>query len=350
MYSSKIQTAKRGRSRLKQKILSLALNTGLIRIGRRIWAKSLTVLNYHRIDDSTRDGFDSFKPNVSASPSEFDRQMKYLARWFNVIRIGDLVKWLEGRQSLPPFAALITFDDGYLDNYTHALPILRKYNFGAAIYLATGHIGTDKPFFWDLAAYCFFHTQSDRIAFPNGEERSWANPKDRDQILKAWIEALKALPEIEKQIMVTRLSNQLDVSIPQYYFRNLMLSWDQVREMQMSGIDFGGHTINHPILTRISLETAKAEIEGSKIHIEKETGQSVASFAYPNGMANDINPHIENLVKNAGYKTAFTLLNGPSLLREVQDNRFAVRRIFISNNHTFPEYAVLVSPINRYRN
>jgi len=350
MYSTEKQSNQKSKSRLKQKILSMAFNTGLIRLGRQFWSHSLTVLNYHRIDDLARGDFDSFKPNVSASPVEFERQMKYLSRWFNLITIQDLVQWLEGRQSLPSFAALITFDDGYLDNYKFAFPTLQKYGVGAIIYLTTGHVGTDQPFFWDLAAYCFFHTQRENVTFPNGNEQAWSSLMERDQILKSWIEVLKAMPETEKQLVISRLPAQLNVSIPKDYFRNLMMTWDHVREMQNGGIAFGGHTVNHPILSRVALQTAKTEITLSKSTIEKETGVPVLSFAYPNGMTNDLNPQIVNAVEAAGYKTAFTLLNGPSSLREVRNNPFTIRRIFVSNHHMLPEYAALVSPINRYRN
>ena len=348
MYTER-QPEKTGRSRIKQKLLSLAFNTGIIRAGRQLWANFLTVLNYHRINDITRPDFDSFKPNVSATPSEFDRQMNYLARWFNVISVHDLAGWLEGRARLPRYAALITFDDGYLDNYIHAFPILKKYNFSAVIFLSTGHIGTDAPFFWDLAAYCFSYTQRDRVSFADGKVKAWKNSMERDQIQRSWIEALKSRSYRERQAIVARLPELLNVSIPQGYFRSLMMSWDQVRELHTQGMEFGGHTVNHPILTRVPLDTAKAEIEGSKAKIESELGQSITSFAYPNGGTNDFNRDIENITSRAGYKAAFSLLNGPSALREVKRNPFAIRRIFISNNHTFPEFGILVSPFNRYR-
>src|SRR5512140_2272325 len=105
-----------GRSSLKRKVLNLAYETGLIRAGRGFWARSLSVVNYHRIDDPQRNDFDSFKPNVSATPEDFDRQMDYLAKWFQVVSLKDVVEWFAGKADLPPYAALITFDDGYLDN------------------------------------------------------------------------------------------------------------------------------------------------------------------------------------------------------------------------------------------
>jgi len=348
MYSAE-PSKKASRLKLTRQIIAFAFHTGLIRIGRGMWAKSLTVLNYHRIDDPHKKDLDSFQPNISAHPEEFERQMEYLARWFNVVSVGDVVEWLAGKRSLPAYAALITFDDGYLDNYTNAHPILRKFNFPAVIYLAAGHIGTDKPFYWDLAAYCFTHTNADHVTFPDGTERAWKHSGERKQISKSWIEALKSLPNLEKQEWAARLPERLGVSIPDNFFRNLMMNWDQVREMRRDGIDFGGHTINHPILTRIPREEARAEIAGSKAIIENELGESVVSFAYPNGMKADVNAQIEKVTADAGYRLAFTLQNGPTTLREVQQNPYAIRRSFISHIHTLPKFSTLISPFNRLR-
>src|SRR5512146_238698 len=115
MYSSQSKS-----SSLKKKFFDIAYKTGLVRVGRGLWAKSLTVVNYHRIDNPHRKDFDSFIPNVSATPEDFNRQMDYLAKWFNVVSLKDVIEWLDSRKELPPYAALITFDDGYLDNYTAA--------------------------------------------------------------------------------------------------------------------------------------------------------------------------------------------------------------------------------------
>lgn len=349
MYSEQAKTTKSIRSSIIKKITAFAFRTGLIRAGRQFWSKSLTVLNYHRIDDPHRAGFDSFLPTVSAHPDEFNRQIEYLDRWFNVISLRDVINWLAGRHSLPPYAALITFDDGYLDNYTTAYPILRQHEFPAVIYLTSGHIDTDVPFYWDLAAYCFFHTKADHVLFPNLTEGFWRNSGDRDKVSNSWIESMKALPETQKQEWVSRLPEKLAVSIPHNYFRKLMMNWDQVREMSSNGMEFGGHTINHPILSSLPLDQARVEIEGSKADIESEIGKQIFSFAYPNGKRADLDPSIENLVKDAGFRAAFTLLNGPTSQLEARQNPYAIRRIFIGNHHTLPQFATLLNPLNRYR-
>ncbi|RME88354.1 MAG: polysaccharide deacetylase family protein [Anaerolineae bacterium] len=333
----------------KERLFDLALRSGLTPLGHSLWKNTLTVLNYHRVNDPDAPDFDTFKPNVSARPEAFARQMDYLKRWFNVVSLQRVIAWLEGREDLPPRAALITFDDGYRDNYTHAYPILRERGLPATIFLTTGHIESDRPFYWDLVAYCFTHTHRESVTLPNGKVRHWENAHERERVARAWIEAAKALPESAKQTWVERLPEQLGVAIPSGYFRRQMLTWEQIREMREGGIEFGAHSVTHPILTRIPLAQAKEEIETSKRHIEEETGEPVLAFAYPNGLRDDFSPPIERLVAEAGMHLAFTLLNGPCSRREVRRDPFAIRRIFISHRHTLPRFALLLTILNRYR-
>jgi peptidoglycan/xylan/chitin deacetylase (PgdA/CDA1 family) len=349
MYSHPSESDNKPRSSVKRKLLNLAHETGLIRAGRGLWAKSLTVVNYHRIDDPYRKDFDSFKPNISATQANFKHQMDYLAKWFHVVSVRDLVQWLDGEKELPPYAALITFDDGYLDNYTSAYPILRQHNFPALIFLTTEHIGTDAAFYWDMAAYCFHHTKKNQLIFPDGKTELWSNQQELDEVSKKWIELMKTYPQAEKSVYVQQLRETLGVSVPKGFFRKLMMNWDQVREMHRGGIEFGAHTMHHPILTRILLDQVRAEVEGSKSRIEKELGEPVLSFAYPNGQSSDLNNSVEKVIAESGIRAAFTLLNGPTSLGEVKRNPYAIRRIFISYKHSLPEYAALLSPINRYR-
>ncbi len=349
MYLSDTPIKKSWRSSFKKRLFAFAYNSGLVRIGHGLWTNTITVLNYHRIDDLDREGFDTFRPNISARPKDFESQMEYMARWFNIVSLNDVVNWLDGRKTLPSHAALITFDDGYLDNYTNAYPVLRKYNFPAVIFLTTGHIQQDIPFYWDLIAYCFHHTLRDHIELPDNTHLHWQNTIELSKASSTLIEQLKSLPESEKLAWVEKLPKLLDVSIPTGYFRALIVDWDQIREMHQSGIEFGGHTMSHPILTRVPIEHAREEIEGSKARIERELGEEILGFAYPNGLMNDFNSEIESLTAQAGFRAAFTLLNGPSTQREVKRNPFSIRRVFISHKHTLPEFAVLVSGFNRYR-
>jgi len=320
---------------------------GIYNLARKFMPHHLTVLNYHRIDNPNREGFDTFRPNVSASPAKFARQMDYVAQNYHVISGWELAAFIKTGRALPPRAALVTFDDGYLDNYINAYPILKARNLPAVIFLATDYIGSDKPFYWDLVAYCFHNSKMNSAEFPYIGIHTWTSQITRDQVMHHLIEVLKKLPEQEKQLIVTCLPEILGVNIPAGTFTHMMISWSQVREMSDNGIEMGGHTTSHPILTRVSLDEAATEISQSRQRIEDELRKSATSFAYPNGQASDFNGEIVKRVQQAGFETAFTLLSGPTRYETVVSQPFAIRRIFLSYEDSFSRFVAKLVGVPR---
>lgn len=336
-------------SSLRQFVLRASFRVGLLRLIQRVWgADALTVLAYHRIADISSTMFNTFAPNVSATPSGFAEQMGFVARHFNVVSVADVEKWLTEKRPLPSNPLLITFDDGYRDNFDHAFPILQQHGFPAVIFLATNYIGKGIPFFWDLVAYCFFHTKKKTAVLPILGTQQWANTEEKTVVMYNWLSSLKQLSDDEKETAVSQLPTLLNVAIPDNAFSNLCITWDQARLMSKAGITFGGHTQNHPILTRIPLEKANTEITQSKAHIAAETGQSVTSFAYPNGQEDDFNPALQELIQQAGFSMAFTLLPGPSKPKETSNSPFAIRRIFIGHQDDLPRFAAKVAGLPRF--
>lgn len=312
-----------------------------------LFPNALTVLNYHRIDDPHRSGFDTLRINVSATPAGFERQMDYLQRHYNVVTCWRLAAWLRGEADLPPRAAIITFDDGYRDNLIHAFPVLKARGLPAVIFLATDYIESDTPFYWDFAAYCFFHSPKAQADLPVLGVRSWGNEEARERVLREWIEAVKRIPETEKQRAVAALESALDVFVPQGTFSGLHLTWDEVRELRRNGIEFGAHTASHPILTRIPLAQARMEVEKSKARIEEEIGERVISFAYPNGGEADFSPEVMDAVGACGIEVAFSLLSGPTAYTTVKRQPLAVRRIFLSYQDTYTRFVLKISGVTR---
>ena len=297
----------------------------------------LTVLNYHRIcDPEGPDAF--FKPNISATPEMFDAQLGYLEKNFNVISVKDLVAWLDGERELPEHAALITFDDGYKDNYLNAFPALKRRFLPAVIFLATGYIENNRPFYWDLLAYAMMQTNNDNLSLRIGGTFDWETEDEKKKNIRPLVEALKYLAEDQKLQAVNEAIQKLDVAIPDELFDDLFLSWDDVRVMVKDGIEMGGHTVNHPILTRVPPEIALNEIVGSKKKIEAEIGRRVLSFAYPNGQQGDYNKRMKAYVKKAGYETAFSLRSGPHDYKELKRSRFEIRRVFLNYRDTMPRF------------
>jgi peptidoglycan/xylan/chitin deacetylase (PgdA/CDA1 family) len=307
----------------------------------------LTALSYHRIDDSLRAGFDTYKPNVSATPAGFKQQMEFLRRHYNVITCEQLALWLRGRYKLPPRSAIVSFDDGYSDNLVHAHPVLQALELPATIFVCTDIIETKTPFYWDRAAYCFSHTQKDSADLPLTGKASWVDDIGREKSMRQWILRVKQLPDTMRDEVLDSLASALDVSIPAGAFSRLYLNWDQVRELSRNGIEIGAHTASHPILTRIPLERVEAEVVRSKERIEAEIGKPVISFAYPNGLAADFSPDVAAVLRRVGIEVAFTLMPGPTRHRTIKQAPLAIRRIFVGAADTLPSFAAKLAGFAR---
>lgn len=164
-----------------------------------------------------------------------------------------------------------------------------------------------------------------------------------------WIALLKTLPEEDKRKQVDMLPDVLGASLPDDLSAGLTLTWSDVRHLSENGIEMGSHTASHPILTRVSLDQVRLELEKSKNLIEAETKMPVVSFAYPNGQQADFNTAVAACVRQAGYQLAFTLLPGPTRYRSVRKFPFTIRRIFLSYKDSFPRFVGKLMGASRLR-
>lgn len=263
----------------------------------------VAILVYHRVG-TIRDRW-----SVDTTDTiDFEKQMKYLLRTHKIISLEQMAKIILERKTLPKRAAVVTFDDGYKDNYTNAFPILKKYNIPATIFLTTGNIGTNNLFWWDKVEYILCNTKLKRFDLGDFGDIS---PPSGSNILKSLGEIMSRFnrtPEDKKCVLIDKLVKISDVDVPKNLGRDIIMSWDEVKEMNENGINFGAHTVTHPILTRVSLQQAKHEITKSKKDIEKRLNKPVTTFSYPNGLADDFNEEIKNLLKENGFICASTII------------------------------------------
>jgi len=308
---------------------------------------NLTVLNYHRVTDPRDPRCDTFKPNISATPEMFDRQLAYMKNNFDMVTSRDIAACIDGTTRLPSHAAIITFDDGYADNFVYAFPLLKKHGLSALIFVTTDFVGKSKPSFWDVAAYSFAHTEKTSAVLPLTGEQHWSNEGEQYSVMMQWIETLKTVDENEKQALASQLPAALDVDVAEENFSHIFMNWDQVRVMAGDGIEFGSHTLTHPIMTRIPAEQVTRELVDSKKLIEQELGRPVDTFAYPNGGPEDFNPQIIGTLKDAGYKMAFTLMPGSNHYPALRENPFTIRRIFLSHTDSFPRFVAKANGVRK---
>ena len=231
-----IQTLKDARSMLARGLWSAGL--------RRILKPRVTVLLYHRVSDDVRD-------NLTVGIEQFERQMALLQKHCRVLSIEQLLRDETIPASDRPLVA-VTFDDGYLDNFAHASPILLRHGIPAAFFVSTGIVNTDGRFPHDLRR---------------------GNPP-----------------------------------IP-------MMTWDQLRKMRDWGFTIGSHTVNHIDCAAEPEQKVRAELADSSEHLRHELGISEPLFGYPYGGRHHMTPQRLELVKQAGYRACLSAYGGSNIGR-----------------------------------
>ena len=286
-------------------------------IRRKFTKSQVAILTYHRVCPQN----DTWS-NPPISPQVFEEQMDYFSRNYEIFSLAKLSQYVKMGKRLPEKVVTITFDDGYMDNYYYAYPILNKYHIPATIFLTTGHMEQDKPFWWDRVGFIIQYTGMSHLNFEELGDYSLRSNNDRSIVQRIITAKLKQIPEDRKNSIIATLERIAGVYFPPGLAKELVLSWDKIREMSNNGISFGAHTVNHPILTNMPLQQAQWEIIQSKKDIEQELGKEVDIFSYPNGC---FNSDIIKFVKESGFTCAVSVL--PGKLIRLSDNIYTFSRI-----------------------
>ncbi len=283
--------------------------------------KTPLILMYHQVFKNPEKENIFIQGGLYVSQDIFDKQLAYLKKKYTIISLSQLVELLERGHSLPKKIAVITFDDGWRDNYQYAYPVLKKHNLPATIFITTDFIDSRK-IFWFLEAALLhqkgrlsedqFYTIFENLpsAHENVPEKSSFNRKN----LKFLYHNTESFLEFLKQFDFSTVSSILNKMSEFSGFRLLdrlterwMLNWDEIKAMA-DLVEIGSHGCSHRIMTRLSPEEIMKELTTSKKTIEEKTGQPVSLFAYPNG---DYSAEIEKMVSQAGYRAAIATLQGP---------------------------------------
>jgi peptidoglycan/xylan/chitin deacetylase (PgdA/CDA1 family) len=315
-------------------LASVLVNTDAVRLVKVLRGSDcLTVLAYNRIAEIESPRYAYYKPNVSATPEMFAKQMKYVSEHFNVITLETLNAHIQNGNLLPQNSLLITFDDGYLDNYQHAFPVLRAYNLPAVMFLVTSRMTNPSPLWWDDIAYRFFHSDQRKVTIPYIGEFHLSSHGQREAACNTFIQQVKYLPDNLRDIAFRSIHECLPIDMsdqgPQF------VSWDQVRKLSSSGISCQPHTVTHPILSRIPIGQIYWEIRQSSEDVERETGIKPIAFAYPNGHDADFNHETIDAVAENKFCMAFTSHSGTIHKDQISQCRYTLPRIHIGYRDTF---------------
>lgn len=313
----------------KREIASRVLGSGFAKMLPSEPAAGLLVLAYHRIAEADPQTFKYDFGVVSASPSDFRNQMKFVRENFEVLSFADLNSLEQVGKKWPERALIVTFDDGYLDNYTNAFPILKDLGIPATIFLATNHIGKQQLFWWDLIAYCLKTTSEASAEFEEFPEMrlSMGSWEQRLESIEKVLRVVKRVSDTQKNCFVESLAERLGVDLSNHSIERMHLNWDEVREMSEGGVEFGSHSATHPVLSNVEEEALDYELAGSKREIENQTGKLVLAFSYPVGSRGNFTRKVRDAVERAGYKYAVSYIE--ALAGNRVSDRLAIPRVHV---------------------
>lgn len=311
--------------------------TGLLQAWQAIaMRRSAVVLMYHRVltaDERRRSGS---HPALVVDRDTFARQMALLKRRFTVLSIHEFAERLERSVPLPDSSCLITFDDGWKDNVTNALPVLREHGLPALVFLPINYIGSRRLFWQEALTHLLERAIVEAKSHSARREAlvrllapvdldgilDLHDPQPRARVLEA-VGRQKALPRAQVQALVASLARELNVDLERLAGIDGFIGWDDVALMAQHRISFGGHGVEHLLLTQVSAEECETEIRESKAAVDRRLGERVPTFSYPNGY---LTPEIAERVRRAGYRLAFITRRG---FVRAGDDPFTVRRINI---------------------
>lgn len=237
----------------------------------------------------------------------FDRMLGWIASWFRILPLADGIAQLR-RGELPARAAAITFDDGYADNLTQALPILQRHHAPATLFVATGFL--DGGRMWNDTVIEAVRrtplTHLDLGAIDMGRV-AVGSVAEKRRAIGELIPRIKHLPPLARERHVAAVAEASQTTLP----GDLMMASAQLREWHRAGMGVGAHTVTHPILATTDAETARQEMLDSKRWLEALLGERIGLFAYPNGKpGQDYRAEHAGLAADVGFDAALATVWG----------------------------------------
>lgn len=274
---------------------------------------ALLVLNYHRIGNHDGDPFDAGV--FSATGDQFYEQISYLKRRVSLVDLQEALAFVDGtiKEKSHPFRLLITFDDGYLDNYQVAFPILRSHGVQGVFFLVTSMIGSSHVPWWDHIAYLIKTARKRRFSLHYPVDL--AIDLDKDGLTKSLRDVL-SLYKRSENIDPARFIRDLEVEakgkdVPATPRR--FLNWEEAREMIGGGMAIGSHTHSHPVLCQLGSEQQRQELAQSRALLREQLCIEADTLAYPVGGRESFSEQTQVLAKELGYRAAFSFHGGTNI-------------------------------------
>jgi|GEM_PF-2261519 len=278
--------------------------------------KGFYVFNYHGLNTFVNDFWRFGSLFFSNYKQNFEKQIQFFDKYLNKPENFDLKSIYYEKSKY-----ILTFDDGYKDNFDIVFPLLKKYSIPSIFFITTSVIGEDKLLWYDRVRHYY-------------EDKEKKNILDSARLKRQCKNKLSELKQRGYLEFISSLKN--NIKSPPKNVR-LMMNWDEIREVYNSGIMIGSHTHTHPILTQLNFNQQKQEIESSIGIINKHLDYLPITFAYPEGVKGSFNNDTINILRKFGIKYAFTTVSG---VNTELTSPFCLKRIAVNPSEPIPVLAL----------
>jgi peptidoglycan/xylan/chitin deacetylase (PgdA/CDA1 family) len=313
----------------RERLARVLLRSGFSSLLSLLPAKdSLLVLTYHRVGDDESDPWD---PAVfSATADEFEAQVSYVKRKHALVTLEEALAFVDGtdKGQSSRCRVLFTFDDGYLDNYQIAFPILKSHGAQGVFFLCSDIVGSGHVPWWDHIAYLVKSGTNKKFSL------KFPRALDIDIEKNGLTESLRSILNLYKtpeNLDLDRFIDELKIAVngrdlPENTRR--FLTWDEAREMHAGGMAIGAHTHTHPVLSKLSEDEQRRELAQSHAIISEKLGIKVDAFAYPFGIPTAFTKKTEKIAEEVGFRGAFSYYGNKANQRP-NIERFNLKRVTV---------------------
>jgi peptidoglycan/xylan/chitin deacetylase (PgdA/CDA1 family) len=288
---------------------------------------SLVVLNYHRIGNPDEDSF--LADVFSATADQFDDQVSYLKKHASFVSLEEGLAFLDGtiQEKTRRCRVLITLDDGYLDNYETAFPILRSHGVEGVFFLITSMVGSCQIPWWDHIAYLVKTARKRRFSLDYPSDLAVnIDQNGLAKSLRAVLELYKKPENSDPARFIQELEEKTEgEELPKTSRR--FLSWEEAREMTRGGMTIGSHTHSHAVLSQLGPDQQFEELAKSRTILQEQLGVKADVLAYPVGGRQNFNEDSRRISQEVGYRAAFSFYGG--INRRVNTSPYDIKRVFM---------------------
>lgn len=300
---------------LRQSLAALLYYSGLLALLDKLTAdadgKKPLVLMYHRVLPDAGSLLEYTQAGITVSTASFEAQISYLKKNYDVLSAKDFLRELRGEIRSTRNRVLITFDDGWYDNFVHAYPILKRYGVSATILVCTEMIGTSRKFWFHEIGYHLLRqkwSQAELDEVTTGIDPQLSIHVDENRagfgLLDDVLGQVKSWTPEQIERLIRQFRAYGDPDLHEWDYTKVILDWSEIEAMDPAVIEIGSHGKSHRLLTQISEADLQTELKESKEILEQKLRRKIEMFAYPNGNYNSL---VKSKTAESGYKCAFAV-------------------------------------------